>query len=441
MAYSKVAMLALFIIFVLGLMLRLQAVIFTEVDTPVRADAQKYVLYAYNLEVFGIYTHSKEGVLGNPEQLKPDALVTPGYPLFLSLFLDQDLSQNQYEAVLLTQAILSALVIIFAYIIFAELGYMWALFISLLVAFSPHLISATTFLLTETLFCFFLITFLAVCSRLKINSYQWWLFFVAGLLLGLATLTRPWTQLFVVFFLVMLAVSLNQKRIGRITFTSLGFICVIAPWLIRNYLIIGIATDPSLSLASIHHGMYPDMMYNLIPESLGFAYKFDPWALNVERTYQTLFPELFRRIQENPWIYMEWYTLGKLQTVFSWNVLTGIGDVFIYPIIKTPYATSTYFQATHFFIYTLHNGFVVLSLIATVFAWFPVVKQVIPATFLFTFRLLSLLMIYFIILHMIGAPYPRYSIPMRPVIYGLAVVMLAVFWNYIKILYQQRMAK
>ncbi|MCV6637640.1 glycosyltransferase family 39 protein [Candidatus Albibeggiatoa sp. nov. NOAA] len=438
-AYSKVAMLALFTIFILGLVLRLQAVTLTEVDTPVRADALKYVLYAYNMSNFGIYTDSEAGIQGHPEHLKPNALVTPGYPVFLSLFIGDSFSDNQLYKVLLTQAILSALVIVFAYILFAELGWMWALFAALCVAFSPHLVSASTYLLTETLFCFFLIAFLAASSRLKITTNQW-LFFAAGLLLGLATLTRPWTQLFIILLLVMLITSLDQKRISRSVWAFLGFVCVMIPWFVRNYLVLGMATDPSLSVYSIQHGMYPDMMYNFMPESLGFPYRYDPWVQDAVISSQTVLDELYRRIQANPWIYLEWYSIGKLQTVFSWSILAGMGDVFIYPIVKTPYATSSFFQLTHMFIYTLHNSFVMLSLIATVFAWLPLAKRVIPTAFLFTFRLLSLLMIYFMILHMIGAPFPRYSIPMRPVIYGLAIVMLAACWNYLKILYQQRKA-
>jgi hypothetical protein len=97
--------LLLAIIIGLGLQMRLQVISQTDVDHPVRADAEKYVSYAYNLIHFDTYSYDKSGMQGHSEQLKPDALITPGYPLFLSLFVGNDFTQAQYYAVLLNQAI------------------------------------------------------------------------------------------------------------------------------------------------------------------------------------------------------------------------------------------------------------------------------------------------------------------------------------------------
>ena len=136
-----------------------------------------------------------------------------------------------------------------------------------------------------------------------------------------------------------------------------------------------------------------------------------------------------RRVAENPWTYFKWYIWGKLTTVFSWDIIAGMGDIFIYPVIKTPYSDNLLFQITRFTMMLIHPLLIALSFIGTLLAWLSITKYL-PSNFLWTLRLLSLLMLYFIILHIIGAPYPRYSIPMRPITYGMAVVVLAWLFRY-----------
>ncbi len=48
-------------IFILGLFLRFGVLAGTVVDTPVRADARKYVTYAYNLSHFDVYSGQRLG--------------------------------------------------------------------------------------------------------------------------------------------------------------------------------------------------------------------------------------------------------------------------------------------------------------------------------------------------------------------------------------------
>jgi hypothetical protein len=41
-------------------------------------------------------------------------------------------------------------------------------------------------------------------------------------------------------------------------------------------------------------------------------------------------------------------------------------------------------------------------------------------------RYISALLIYFTVLHMVGAPFPRYSVPLRPFQYAMALYALQV---------------
>lgn len=76
--------LPLVLIIISGFYLRCESVVNTEVINPLRADAGQYFMYAYNLRHKHTYSHQ----VGNPGDLdspvNPDAVRSPGYPLFLT---------------------------------------------------------------------------------------------------------------------------------------------------------------------------------------------------------------------------------------------------------------------------------------------------------------------------------------------------------------------
>ncbi len=63
----------------------------------------------------------------------------------------------------------------------------------------------------------------------------------------------------------------------------------------------------------------------------------------------------------------------------------------------------------------------VLALIGTLIVWLPRKLQRRSADSIFFLRAISLLIVYFLLMHMVVAPYPRYSIPMRPILYAMAL--------------------
>jgi hypothetical protein len=56
--------------------------------------------------------------------------------------------------------------------------------------------------------------------------------------------------------------------------------------------------------------------------------------------------------------------------------------------------------------------------------WRPELLASIPAQQTMI-RFLALTLAYVLVVHMLGAPYPRYGIPFRPLLYLLAVAMLS----------------
>lgn len=418
---QRYATILLALIIVFGAVLRIQAVAYTQVENPIRADAAKYVLCAYNLKYFGTYTYSDAGIRGNPSSLKPDAFVTPGLPIFLMPFLDRNLNKMQYTGILLVQAVLSTLTVLMAYFLFAAIvGKEGGLLAAALTALSPHLINMNVYLLTETLFCFFLVAFF-MCFAQKKTLQNSWLLLGTGVLLGAATLVRPWTQGFILILLLYTVLS-QKLPLRRALLLLAGFGVVILPWVIRNQLSIGMPSDPTLSLISMYHGSFPNMMWNNRPETLGFAYHFDPRAAELSSSFDKFWPDLMDKFRRFPWEYVKWYLFGKVMAVFSWSILGGVGDVFVYPVIKTPFEKIWHFRMIHDFMELIHGPVTVLGLLGCVLVWLPKARQLFSEHGLFMARSVSMLFLYFIILHIIGAPFSRYSIPMRPFLYGMAMV-------------------
>jgi hypothetical protein len=226
---------ALAIILVFGCLLRFQALAYTEQDYIPHGDAARYLLYAYNIRNFGLYSQSDfqlhppdkdAGFIG--ENIKPDALVAPAYPLFLRLLLGGEYTRHQFDTVRLIQVILSSITILLAFFVFAAFGRIYGLVAAVLTAASPHLINMNLFLLTETLFCFFLLGLLFLLSRMRSDSGIP-LLLATGLFLGFATLTRPWILGFLLILLLYIYFTLLRTRTGKTLFLALGFMFPVVP--------------------------------------------------------------------------------------------------------------------------------------------------------------------------------------------------------------------
>ena len=205
----------------------------------------------------------------------------------------------------------------------------------------------------------------------------------------------------------------------------------VAPWVVRNLVVLGIASDPTLSLVSIYHGSFPDMMLDGRPETLGFPYRFDTAPPDTS-SFAALWPGLAQKFHAHPLEYLRWYLVGKPAMVFSWNILGGVGDVFVYPVTRTPFASLAHCRLAHDCMRAIHGGVTVLGLLACLLVWLPRTAALLGERGAFLARAVALLVFYFIVLHVIGAPFPRYAIPLRPFVYGMAataIAWLAAWWR------------
>ena len=423
-------------IFSIGLNLRLLMVQQTIVDRPIRADAAQYYFYAYNLTQYGVYSKQRPGQFEG-EKPTPDAQRTPGYSLFLLPFVEFPPTLQMVHHIVITQAIISTLTILVALGFFrAFLSWPWALGAASLVAISPHLVAVNIYVLTETLFTFFLVLLAWAMTKFA-QRKNGLLSLMIGIILGAALLVRPTLLYFLIFLIPALFVFFPKKTKKNVLvltiFLLIGFAVSYGPWVIRNVVIN--PTQSTLAIDTIHKGMYPNLIYNNDPKTYGFPNRFDPeWGQRQDLS--SVLKEILSRIQGEPLKYIHWYIIGKPTMFFSWNMVVGMGDVFIYPVHTSPYFQAGWFNLTHRLMKALHWPLVVLALLTTIVVCLPVAKKMLSDNGLIVARFASLMIIYFITVHVAGNPLPRYSIPLRPFIYGMAVLGLCLgtkgIWQLIR---------
>lgn len=419
---SQTILLTLGIVIVCGFYLRNESIWGTKVIHPLRADAGEYFMYAYNLRHKHIY--SKE--VGNPKDIKspvtPDAVRSPGYPLFLSLFVDGFPNEKMINKILVSQMIISTLTLFVAFFFFQSfLPMFWAGMASFFVSLSPHLIVANSYILTETLFCF-LIVVVGLLVTLFVSNPSFMSASIIGVTMGLASLVRPSLQYFPVAMALFLIFHYGKRK-GTyfIVVMLLGFTLTFSPWIIRNIVTLNKTGDKRLTINFLHHGMYPNFTFDEVPESYGFPYRYDSRTAEISKDTASVLKEIARRFWLEPLKHIKWFILKKPIAFWSWNIVQGRGDAFVYPVSKSPYFSNKFFQWTHLLMNALHWPIVLLCMFGSLMAWAPLSTFNLPEKSIFVARFASILLIYFTLIHMIGAPFPRYSVPLRPFLYGMAL--------------------
>lgn len=409
-------------ILLLGFNLRVRAVLDTEVIFPIRADAEQYMMYAYNLQHYQVYSNSTIGYT-DQHSPPPDALRHPGYPLFLTLFVTDTINQRTLLNILLVQALLSTLSIWLIYAFSRSFLTIWAaLFVALLTALSPHLVNANVYVLTEALFSFSLVLFIWLVSRI-IQSTRLSLWLLCGITIGVTTLIRPSLQYFIVPLALLAFFHFGKLQGAKVAILiTLGFILVLSPWWLRNFNTLGYVSDDRLKISTLHYGIYPDLKFQDDDRTYGFPYRYDPRTPEIGRSVSTVVTEIKNRFVTEPTRYFYWYFIGKPISFWSWNTIQR--NIFIYEVSKSPYFDNRLFKITYNLMYGLHWPLVILSMLGCALVWIPKVMKTFNQTQRWVLWVLSLVLLYFVGLHIIGAPFPRYSVPIRPLLFAMSVFTL-----------------
>ena len=413
--------------------LRFIAVHETVNQHPYRSDVVQYYNTAFNLNRFGVYSHTIVSQDGKESAPLPDAFVTPGYPLFLSLFVDGPPEQSIFQSAERMQALLGVMAVALVFLLFALNGNPWiGMSAAVLTAISPHLVNATVLLLSETLFSVLLLATLIVYA-LHLRGPKWFKPALAacGLLLGMAALTRPILEFFPVVLIALLFLRYPPRQALRGGGLLLaGFILVWSPWVIRNYASIGKAGDSAVMISTLSSGMYPDFEYEHDPRTLGEPYRYDPHTAEINSSLGSALHAIAGRFQQHPAEELKWYLLDKPVTLWSWDIVEGGGDAYIYPLLRSPYMYSAPFVVTHNLMFWIHWPLVLLAFVTCVLVWLPYSSRLLGDEPRMLAQLVAALLFYNTAMLMVLAPYVRYSIPFLPLQYAMAsfAVLLLFRW-------------
>ncbi|MBR5453028.1 MAG: glycosyltransferase family 39 protein, partial [Clostridia bacterium] len=301
------------IIFFVALVLRVHFVL--SVDYPLMGDGENYLNMASRIADGISYGYLSEA---------PDAYVTPGYPLFLALFLSLFGESGGVLSVQIVQSVLGSITAVLSAMIGKRLLSRSAgVMAGLLVAVYPPFIMSALCLLTECLYLFFFISYfylqliLLDCTdkrRLPLAG-------LCGVLFALSLLVRPTAFPLALFpFIYKLIASRGGGKARRRLILaeacvfSLCGAAVMLPWWIRNL----ITLCKFIPLADgggnpLLFGTFPNMQ---IPEG---------YYIPREDEMKTAIERIKNGFLREPLKYLAWYTAGKFKYIFFniWYYLPG----------------------------------------------------------------------------------------------------------------------
>jgi len=237
-----------------GLLLRLAAVTFMPFNQW--SDFADYDELAWQWALHGGYYNGEY----------PTAYWPPGYPFFLSRIYVLFGHVPRLGAIANAFLALPEMLLSFLIMkkVFNEKVARWTMVI---LALFPSQILFTHLLATEALFkpllLLSLLLFLSVKDRL---TEKWYTMLIAGVVLGMATLTRAISK-FLLFVVIPFwwFETRSIRRTARFTVLALvGFTLVVVPWMVRNYYAVGVAKINTNSGINLFIGNQPGagMGYN-----------------------------------------------------------------------------------------------------------------------------------------------------------------------------------
>jgi len=399
----------------------------TKVDNPVRADARDYVSTGYNLARHHIYS----SVVMKAVPPVPDKKRPPGYPFFLAaIFAMTRNFPNFFNTVLNTQCILDTLTVLGTFLIACRFLPFWAaIAAAILTGISPHLIVMTGYLLSETLYSFLLL-FGILFSTLAVKKQKPLFYLVSGILFAAATLTRSALVLFplvVAFCMFFIASGIRKRNLKLVSIFLVGFLILLLPWSLRNMrLKIPENRKFNPALTSFIHGSYPNFTYKTA-RYYGYPYREDPQISFMMKNWKNTFGVLKTRFVKAPWSYLKWYLGGKILALWQWdNRAGGTGDIYVYPFVKSGFRDVAILRLDRIIAKISYLPSLLLGLLGMVL--FAIGRKWKDPEY-FGLMVCLALLLYFAGIHTILAPFPRYSVPLRPYLFILGMFALSDIWE------------
>lgn len=415
------------LVVLIGFFLRYEYTRVTIIPHPVIKDAKEYVNYGYH-----IFHHGTFSIAAPDSTPVPDSYRSPGYPLLVALAFLVGNDQSFYPYLLDIQLILSTLTIVLTFLSGRRfLSFRASAVAAFLVALSPHLIAIQAYILTETLFCFWLASGVAAFVWMdRVRGGQ--LPATGGIAFGCAYLTNE-TALLVPILLAAVAIlfarhmsfsGVRRAMYIKILFFLFTFAVFPFAWSVRNALNVPPEAPSAKGRAvkALSHGAYPYFIHKS-PAMKRFPYREDPAQPAFGASMPDFWRIFSRRVKERPLLYAGWYLFGKPYYLWQWDILQGVGDIYIYPVKRSYYGQSVLAGITKHMMQRLHSPMLIVSLggffLFFLFCRKSLEKDCLPVSVLFS------LLGYYTLMYTIFAPWPRYSIPLRPLLYLWSV------WSFV----------
>jgi hypothetical protein len=412
---------------VLALCLRWVYFAGAQVDSPLLGDILEYFNYAWNLVHHGVFSSAAPA----PSLPPPDAYRSPGYPLFLALFLSlaptpaQGIGWAQLAQMMVGTAVVPLTIALAR----QWLAPMPALLAGLVVALWPHLVVFSSTLLSETLFGFLLLAFVLAMARASARSSR--AVAVAGGLAGaLAWLVNP-----VALFLPPLAAGLLWLRgqRGLALACVLAFLPLVVGWSLRN------AAESAEGGARLRinlvQGSYPlflRAMNDRYDNEIAAAYvaQVEADTLLAQQQPRAAAQAMLARFGERPLGYLRWYAVDKPWLLWDWSVRIGWGDVYFLRTWRSPYERIGVLRAIHAGFRALNPFVFLLAVLAAAPALARCLRARGAAQVPFALAATALLCVYVTAVHAVLQAEPRYAVAYRPFEVLLAASALASAWDW-----------
>ena len=273
------------------------------------------------------------------------------------------------------------------------------------------------------------ITCLAVQAKFSRNL---WLTLLSGLLLGAAASTWPTLNYIVPFLLLALLPYFEKSfRWKWATTLTTGFVLVMLPWMLRNWLTLG-GSDSTLVISTLVQGHYPWAMYEGNPQSFGYPYRFDPEVGQLSKSVGAALQAILGHVMTDRVTYFTWYIIGKSIMFFSWGDVASAGEFFTYPAPASPYYNPLIFQINRYIMWIMHYTLIRLAAISVFLLLCNWKKSKIQKD-KNTPCLLGVFLIYFTLIYMVEFPLSRYSLPLLSLIFMLATYSLHQFSDWYRL--------
>ncbi len=198
----------------------------------------------------------------------PGSRFPPFYPFLIAISVGLS---GSIVPLLLLQVTLASLTVLFVWKIGFALSnnYRAANFAAFLMAFEPLSIYLSTTLLTDTIATFLGAAGIFLLTRV-FQEPTWKNVALAGLLLGLSSLTRPETYyISVLICIVMLCFFVVKSFKKKMVHPGLGmtflvftftFFMVVSPWLVRNHVRFGSASIATTGIRNVYSSLAPSII-------------------------------------------------------------------------------------------------------------------------------------------------------------------------------------